>query len=170
MIDLIPAGKSFKLHGLKGELLIQINESYKKFIQREAVLFFNLEGNDVPFFIEKKSLKDLNLVKFKYVNSPEEVRPLCNQEFYIDQSRMTKGDIESNQEEPHFSLKDYKIIDSTSHKTARVINIEEFPQQLMALVEVDSKQYYLPLREEWIIEMDEGKKQIHMILPEGMFD
>lgn len=170
MIDLIPAGKSFKTHGLKGEIHIQIDELYENFIKREAVLFFNLDGNDVPYFIEKKSLKDLSLVKFKEVNSPEEAKLLCHQEFYIDRSRLTNDDFGSNIKEDQFSLIDFEIIDSTSHKTGRIINIEEFPHQLMALVAIDSNQYYLPLREEWILEMDESKKQIHMNLPEGMFD
>ena len=64
----------------------------------------------------------------------------------------------------------FTLFDKTSGHSGIINAIEEFPQQLMAVVSFKDKEHYILLREEWIQQVDANSKTIHMELPEGMFD
>ncbi len=170
MIQLIPAGRTFKVFGLQGALWLQIEKPFLPFIKKHKVVFFNVEGNDVPFFIERMKEEENFLVKFKDINNPEDAASISNQTFYVDQSRIKKPVVESTKDDELSDWVGYKLFDETSGITGCIKVIEEFPQQLMATVSYDDKECYVLLREEWILQIDDTNKTIQMRLPEGMFE
>ena len=172
MIHLIEAGRSHKVFGVHGKLRIQIDDAYKEFVDESGVLFIRLEGNDVPFFIEHLEEDGDTLVKFKEVDSPEEARLLSNQLLYIDRERYRKSDAFAGEEDEvsGMELEHYTLIDETSGVQAEIIHIEEFPQQLMVVVQLHQKDYFVPVRDEWIRSLDHDEKKIIMQLPAGIFD
>lgn len=171
MIHLIEAGHSYKVYGLKGALWISIEKEYQAFVKKNKVIFFNLEGNPVPFFIEKITLDDSWLVNFKDVTNPEEAALLSNQTIYVDQSRMKEVPRKTIKEEvSDYSWIGYTLLDETSGQSGIIQAVEEFPQQLMAVILYKDKEHYILLRDEWIKQVDDESKTIHMLLPEGMFE
>lgn len=170
MIHLIEAGQSYKVYGLKGELIIALNPSYKKHILKTAVVFFMVEGNAVPFFIESVREKDELMIKFKEVNSPEDARLLSNQTVFIDDKNVTVEIIKKQEEEPLHSLVNYQLEDMNSGIKGIIRSIEEYPSQLMALVEIEAKEYMIPIHEDWLTEIDPDIKRIRVNLPDGIFD
>lgn len=171
MIQLIEAGRTYKVYGLKGALWISIAKKFQAFVKKNKVIFFNVEGNPVPFFIEKISVDDNWLVQLKDVENPETAALLTNQSIYVDQSRMKmdpgKMDEEMDDEESWIG---FTLFDKTSGHSGIINAIEEFPQQLMAVVSFKDKEHYILLREEWIQQVDANSKTIQMELPVGMFE
>ncbi|MBK9107376.1 MAG: hypothetical protein IPM92_03090 [Saprospiraceae bacterium] len=170
MIELIEAGKTFKTHGLKGEMTFEALDKYFEFIEAEKVLFFMIEGNAVPFFIEEDCDLEEGMIRFKDIKSPESAKQLSNTPFYIDGSRWhgePTGDVHKEMEE---DIVGYAFHDTTSSKSGVIMEIEEFPSQILLLVTIQEKLFYLPLREEWILEFNAEQKFLKMQLPDGMFD
>ncbi len=174
MIQLIEAGHSYKVFGVQGKLRIQIDEPYVDFVHASRVLFIVVEGNNVPFFIERlEETAEEPLVTFKGVDTPEDARILSNQILYIDRDRYEKSGHVTEEEEEEgigMELEHYQLIDETSGVRAEIIQIEEFPQQLMVVVQHDGADFFVPVRDEWIIRIDQEQKEIVMRLPHGMFE
>ncbi|MBK9715988.1 MAG: hypothetical protein IPO85_00380 [Saprospiraceae bacterium] len=57
MIQLIEAGHSYKVHAIKGELKLSLDANFTNDILQQGLLFFNLDGNDVPFLLNPIELK-----------------------------------------------------------------------------------------------------------------
>jgi 16S rRNA processing protein RimM len=173
MIHLIEAGHSYKVHGIKGELVIDFFPQYRKHILKSGVVFFMVEGNAVPFFINSFKESDDLLVRFKEIDTPEKARELSNQPVYIDDKGIVIEELKEEEEgqldEINFLI-NFQIEDVNSGFHGRIKNLEEFPSQLMALVESDSKEFMIPIHEDWIVKIDQKKKHIRVMLPEGLLD
>ena len=65
---------------------------------------------------------------------------------------------------------DYTIYDEKSGVSFAILRTEEFPQQLMAIVETNGKEMMIPLHEQLIVEIDKEKKVIRMEIPEGLME
>lgn len=171
MIHLIEAGHSYKVYGLKGALWISIDKAYQAFVKKHKVIFFIVEGNPVPYFIDKITADESWLVTLRDVTNPEDAAILSNQTIYVDQSRIKNvSDTMPTEEDIEPSWIGYLLMDETSGQSGIIQAIEEFPQQLMAVILYQDKEHYILLREEWITEVDDSKKTIHMQLPDGMFE
>lgn len=111
------------------------------------------------------------MVNLRDVTNPEDAALLSNQTIYVDQSRMKDvPDTTQSEEEIEPSWVGYILMDETSGQSGIIQAIEEFPQQLMAVILYQNKEHYILLRDEWITEVDDTKKTIHMQLPDGMFE
>ena len=172
MIHLIEAGQSYKVRGIKGEITIDFNPQFRKHILKSGVLFFKLEGNAVPFFIKSIKGSDDCMIQFKEVDTPEQARELSNQIVYIDDRGLIMEDtiIEEEVINSGNSFLNFQIEDVASGFNGVIKDLEEFPSQLMALVQVNSKEYMIPLHEDWIEHIDAKNKIIRVNLPAGLLE
>ncbi len=170
MIQLIEAGHTYKVHGIKGDLVVDFKKTLQKHILKTGVVFIKQEGNAVPFFIESVKGNDEFLIKFKEVDSPEFARKLSNQIVYIDSRNLNAEHLNDEEPDENNALLSFVIEDVVSGFKGRIKDIEEFPGQLMALVEIGEKEVMIPIHEDWIVKIDEKKKQIQVELPDGLLD
>lgn len=169
MIQLVEVGQSYKVHGVKGELKLSLDADWRDEILDQGVVFFEVDGNAIPFFIESAKGEEELLVKFKDVNSPEEARLLSHKSIFIDRNRM-KEVPSSSSELSSDRLQSYALVDLQSGIRAQIEALEEFPSQLMALVRHGDKEVMIPVREDWIERLDEKEKVLYMNLPAGLFE
>ncbi|MBK8449055.1 MAG: hypothetical protein IPL42_03110 [Saprospiraceae bacterium] len=177
MIQLIEAGHSYKVHGIKGELKLSLDANFKNEILQQGVLFFNLDGNDVPFFIESyRAKEDALYMKFKELESPEAARELSNKIIYTDKNKLQNTsdqvfeDTNEDSEESFEDFIEYIILDKNTGIQTKIIGIEEYPSQWMALCIVNNKEVMIPMRVEWIEQIDDINQLITMNLPDGIFE
>ena len=64
----------------------------------------------------------------------------------------------------------YKISDITTNTIHVILELREFPQQIMAVINTDKKELLVPLNDEFIDDIDHDKRIIQMSLPEGLLD
>jgi 16S rRNA processing protein RimM len=169
MIQLYEAGHTYKVHGVRGELFIGFEAELKSYVIKTAVVFIKVDGNVIPYFIERISGNEDLKIKFKDVNSPEEARLLSNKMVYIDIEGIDPESIREEIPEEENGFIGFQMEDLKSGFKGRITQVEEFPSQLMCWVEKDQQEYMIPLHEDWIVEMNMENKIIKLNLPEGLF-
>ena len=71
MASFISIGRSKKSYGVKGDLKVSVEAPYGEDFQTANVLFFELKGQKVPYFIEKIGTSPDLWVKLEEVDSKE---------------------------------------------------------------------------------------------------
>ncbi|MEZ4906978.1 MAG: hypothetical protein R2771_04910 [Saprospiraceae bacterium] len=166
MFNYIQIGTILKPTKREGELIASLQNDYLYDADEIKAIFIEFNGNIVPFFIETLELDDsLAYIKFEEFNGPEDVKPYNGNNLYIREQ-----DIKDYSPEEKTDFTGFQIIDETTKNKLEIIELEEFPGQLMAKVTYNNKSILLPLIEEFIIEIDFDKKTINMNLPEGILD
>ncbi len=171
MIDLVEAGYIEKPHGLRGEIRIEVEEVFAPYIRKTKSFFTYIDGCPVPFFIESWRSADHVFVKLQDITTPEQAKEICGQTLYVDRSMMPKGLLKKiGKQHDQKNIIGYTCLDQTSGTHSEVIGIEEFPGQLMACIEYKGMKKYFPLHADWIANINHNKKEITLLLPEGLLD
>lgn len=169
MLQFIVIGKILKPFRNDGSLLAAIDIDYKKSLQKTKAIFINVDGNQVPYFVENISFDGQTaIIKFEEFNGPEDVKPHNSEELSLNEkdAQSVKKKIISA-----FGINDFigfKIYDIESDTEGTITNVQEFPQQLMATVLTNNNEYFLPLIENFITDIDIRNKIIKMTLPQGI--
>ncbi len=117
----------------------------------------------VPFFIDQFSKTELDWnVQFEDINSVEEADELVGIEVYLESKKPVRSSMVPTQ------LIGYMVVDEHSGHIGSVIDFYEKPGQSLLLIEKESKEYYIPWVEEFIVNFDHKLKKIHTNLPEGL--
>jgi len=169
VIELVRAGRTFRTHGLEGKISFEVEQAFSTCIREGEALFFDVDGNAVPFFISGVETNGDSFLVLDGVDAPEKARQLCNQDFYVDPNRYPEAVLREETEDDDLEFDGYLLIDHTSGKRGTILRTEVFPMQLLAVVELEGRSYYVPLRDEWIDHLDPASMTIETSLPEGMF-
>lgn len=171
IIELIPCGKTLKTFGVKGELKIDVDELFEEYLLSEKYFFLNIDGNDIPYFIESFKIMDNILIKIKDINDPESTFMISNKIMYLDKRRMSLELLTTwSDKKLPYDFKNYNLLDLTSDITSPIVKVEEFPGQLVAHIIHDSQLRTIPLNEDLIHSINHDTKLITMELAEGIFD
>ena len=129
-------------------------------------IFININGNKVPFFLEEIEFNDdLIYIKFEEFKGPEDVKPHNGSELFV-----RDYDIQEDLNEEEADFEGFTIYDIVSGTTIIIEEIEQFPEQLMAKGFINDKEIFIPLIEEFILNIDFDQKRIEMDLPEGLLE
>ncbi|MBP8892568.1 MAG: hypothetical protein KBF37_06070 [Saprospiraceae bacterium] len=169
MIELVRAGRTFRTHGLEGKISFEVDPAFVNCIREGEALFFDVDGNSVPFFISSVESNGDEYLILEDVDAPEKARTLCNQDFFVDRNSYPEAVSSEATESKDDAFDGYLLIDRTSGKRGTILRTEVFPMQLLAVVELEGRSYYVPLRDEWIDHLDPASMTIETSLPEGMF-
>ncbi|MEO6190476.1 MAG: hypothetical protein ABIO44_09120 [Saprospiraceae bacterium] len=171
MINFLAVGKTFKTHGVKGELEINIEDEFLELIEKEKIVFIYVNGNPVPYWIQSIREESRMFCRFEEVDNPELARNLSNKTIFADQSRIPKKILKRlDGREDMDSLESYTLHDLTSGITSVIVSIQEFPSQILAELNIEDHKIMIPLHEDFIENIDKKNKIITLTLPEGMFD
>lgn len=173
-MNYINIGKTKKVHGTRGDLRLQILEERVEDFMNSDVVFLELNGKQVPFFIAEFTVKGTPMVRFEDINSREEALPLTAKKMFLRQTDLLADD-QRTLEVVDDSLKysryvGYKIVDITSGEVGLIKEIIEYPQQEMAEVDYKEKEIMIPMNAALIEKIDDKSRMIVMDLPEGMLD
>ena len=168
MEDITEIGKIVKPDGIKGFVLLDVNQLYEKSVEKADFLFIFIDGLPVPFRIEKiKSDRGLGL-KLEEVDSPEDAALFTGLSVGLhkkDLLQIKKGLVNEKDD-----LKNFVLFDQNT-EVGMIEEIVLYPGQLMALVKNKSGAIiHIPMIEDWIISIDEKNKIICMNLPEGLLE
>lgn len=167
--DFFLIGKALKSHGTSGQLRLMVEDRFKSYLLADTFVFFNLNGSRVPFKIVEVS-DDAHLVlTLEEITSKDQSDALCGNEIWIPVEEVKP----KHQKSPRHLADEwtkYRIQDTASGESYPIIRTEEMPQQLMAVVEHNGKELYIPLHDQLIESIDRGQKVIEMSIPEGLLD
>lgn len=162
-------GKTLKSHGTSGQLRLLVEDKLKGYFIPDEFIFIDINGSKVPFKIMEVNEDAHFVIGLDDINSKEYSDQLTNKEIWIPLEK-----IKTRHQNAPRHLKDqwadYFILDQDSLQSHPVLRTEEFPQQLMAVIEWKGKEFYVPLHEQLISSIDRKEKIIYMRIPEGLLD
>ena len=166
----IKIGFTKKTVGTKGALKITIEPKYLEDISKTDVVFLKL-GNYIPFFIENVKLSNSSTILFEDVTSETEAAPFASKEIYLRDSDILSEDERTKVEEDPLEfghLNGFVIHDIHEGKIGLIIEIQQFPQQEMAIVIFNDREIMIPLNDNFILDVDSEQKIVNMELPDGL--
>lgn len=172
--ELTAVGKLLKTHALKGEMnmLLDIAPEY---IEDNNPVVLDVDGIYVPFYAESIRPKGnfSYLVKFEGISSEIEAKKFVNKTVYALRDRLKEFMIDNDDEE--YALYDdligWTIEDTEFGEIGRVAEIDTNTENELFIVETpEGNRIFIPLTEDFIVEMNEDDKKILMQLPSGLID
>lgn len=159
-IKVASLGKSF---GTNGFNRIKLFESFHQITKKQVHLFLKLDDSYVPFRIMEWKQGN-SMIRFDDITTQDQADRLNGVGAYLPEEVV--GHLEVNNELPFVG---YTVFDRED-KIGDIIEIYEMPQQLLALVEYDNREIYIPLHQDLILEANDDEEYLIMDLPEGILD
>jgi 16S rRNA processing protein RimM len=173
-MEFVPIGKLKKTHGLQGEIKLEIEDKFLELLFALGVLFVEQTGSPMPFFIESIRGKGAMIAKLEEVDDKETANALANKVVYLRRTDIPFTDEELAEEESdllYYYLKDYELLDQEKNRIGKILEVADYPQQEMAIVQTEEgPELLIPLLEDWITVIDTEHKTVQMELPEGLVD
>ncbi len=168
-------GFTKKEHKLKGELKVLVEDEYLEDLLKTPVIFLSIKGRHLPYFVEEARLEKEFIIKLEDVDSKEAAHLLSSKEIFLQPANILKEDekelvleVQSNLLFGH--IKDFTLVDSELGELGKILDVIEFPQQEMAVISHNEKEFFIPIHESLIEKIDEEKQYIYMNLPAGILD
>ena len=148
----IPIGRALSTHGVKGEVKFRYYNEAKEDFLKYASLFFK-KGN---LYTEleltgKRRNKDLFLVKFKGMESPESVSPLLNRELFVREEDLPP--VEEN-EYYAYQLIGLRVVDREHEEMGEVKELVHTKANDLLVVDTGREELFVPLTDEFICKID----------------
>lgn len=168
MNEYIHIGKLVASFGLKGELILKHEFGRKTPFKGIEVLFVEeLKGNYLPYFIEsaKATNQEETTIKFEGVNTKESAARLVSRNIWV-----TDVDFRSlvGKSAP-IALLGYTLFNQ-GDLLAPIEEVISQPHQILLRITLKGKEALIPLHEASLDKIDHEKKQVHVILPDGLLE
>lgn len=169
MEEYIKVGRIGKVHGLKGELKLMVEDQFLMDVMQIEALFVEERGKKTPYFVDYLRGKGSLILKLEDVENREAGALLTGKDVYARSEEITvEEEIEDNT--IYGYLLGYTIIDAELGKLGNIESIEEYPQQEMALLTYNEQAFLIPLNEAFIERINESEQVVYMDLPEGLLE
>jgi 16S rRNA processing protein RimM len=166
--DAFYIGYITKTKGLKGELQLFFEFDAPDLLDLD-VLFADMNGKMVPFFVSSYKLQTNNTGNFYFddIDHIDKAQPLLRKKIYLPLTKMP----DRSEEDFHYNdLIGYMASDEVHGLLGEILEVNEYPQQFVATVSYKGTEILFPLNEDMIIEIDEELKTLLVELPEGLLD
>lgn len=162
-------GRFNKPHGINGE--ISATFDYPLEFDTLKYIIAEIDGINVPFFVESYRPKNQNtvLLKFEGFDNEVQVNELSNKDILLKKSDIPKYD-EADDGMYASDLVGYSII-YDNQIIGKVIDIDDNTENVLFIVEgILGNKIFIPIVDEFIVEIDSENSTITMDLPNGILD
>lgn len=168
--DCTAIGYVQKPHGIKGEVIVVIDDEFVDSFDSAEYFFVELDGGLVPFFISEEGLRYRNnesvIVKFDFVDSQDKAKELAGCKIFAFNRDLT----EPEYPEIYSSLIGMKVFDKKSGELGKISRIDDFSGNVVITVANPRAEILIPLSENIITKIDEKNKKLFLTCPEGLID
>ena len=159
-----------KTSGLKGMLLVQPDTDRAAHYLGTDAFFLEESGQAVPYFIEECTLdsKGLMRVRFEEIEDADAARRLVGKKVFLPLHQLPA--LEGKQFYFHEVI-GWKAIDENDRIIGSILDVlDRGPQELLLVKSAEEKEIYLPLAEDFILDVDRAKRELKLVVPEGLLD
>ena len=170
--QLMKIGYTLKPHGINGEITIVVEQDCE--LQLFSCLIFEVDGIYVPFFAEniRGKAKDSYLVKFKGFDSENEISDLSNHNVFVLRDEL--DDVISEESDDGMYAEDfigYNICDENNVSIGEIIDCDDSTENALFIVQrPNDKICYIPIADDFIVDIDTINKVLQMELPDGLMN
>ena len=167
--DFFPFGSIVKPHGLKGDMILEVEEGFEGILEDTAYLLVEVEGGLVPFFISEAGINfrtatSISLA-FDDLDSAEKVRPYCGCQIFLHKDAEQEDSIEEFNE-----LMGVVVFDKERGKLGEIIRVDDFSGNVVLTIQYGAHEVLIPLSEELIVRVDLEQKELCLDCPDGLID
>ena len=157
-------------HGIKGEIKYNACFPFNEEMETLDVVFIAKGKAYIPYFVEAIQLlsDDTCYIQFEDIKSKEDAMNFCKQALFLPENELEKYfDLE---ESDYLDLIDYTCKTATGQLIGTIVDIEEFPGQVLAKIQRGDKAVLVPLADELIVSIDDEKQEIILNLASGYLE
>lgn len=166
MEEYFKVGKLVATYTTNGEMIMTHSLGNISSLKELEVIFIeDRKESFLPWFIENAKAKSKNelIVKLETVDSKEAAMVILQKEVWISAIDFKKFADHSSP----ISLLGYEIVENKK-VLGKVLEILEQPHQILCRIEIDEKEVLIPLNESTLLKIDHKKKNIQVLLPDGL--
>ena len=167
--DFFLIGKTLKSHGTSGQLRLMIEDRFTSYVQPGSFVFFDIDGSRVPFKVTGVGEGQHFVIALDAVDNKQDSDLLAGKDIWVPLDQVKP----LHQKSPRnikAKWEDYTIHDEKSGASYPILRTEEYPQQLMAVIDINGREILIPLHDQLIVDIDKEQKVIRMEIPEGLLD
>ena len=158
-----------KPSGVKGAVVLQFDPVYLDSLSEEPVLFLELGGLLVPWFLAQEGVRfrsaESALLQFDWVDDEQQARQICGSSVYIK-----KEDWLYDEESVHLHhLEGFVLIDRNTGVIGPIEKVEDYAGNLLFRVTYEGRETLVPFNEDFLVQFDEEEKKIVLDCPKGIF-
>lgn len=159
-----------KPHGLRGELMLSIDPTFESAIEEAEVLFIEIDGGLVPFFISEDGVRFKNnesiIVQFDEITNQEKARELSGCQVYLPNDQIS----EMSPDQEISYLVNFTVIDTKWGELGKISTIDDYAGNLVATVPYKKTEVLIPLSDSIITEINEETTTLYIDCPDGLLD
>ncbi|MEO5682266.1 MAG: 16S rRNA processing protein RimM [Chitinophagaceae bacterium] len=161
-------GKLVASFGVNGDLILLHQLGKKTALKGLEALFVEIVKDEMlPYFIQSAKIKSEEEIylKLEGVETKEAAGKLRQKEVWLTEEDFLKYAAKSSP----LSLVGFRMIHE-GQDIGPIMEVIEHPHQMLARIDLDGKEALIPLHEESLQKIDKKRKQVHVILPDGLLD
>lgn len=170
--EIIAIGFLLKPHGIKGEITMGVDRDIDITPLRCIVL--NIDGIYVPFFIEsyRPRSSESILITISGIDSEMKAVELCGKDVFALKDDL-KAEATENKDSDGFYLSEfigYKIQDKNGLHLGIIEDFDDSTENLLLIVKSQESSFYVPIADEFIVDINQDKQILIMDLPDGLIN
>ncbi len=168
MNDYFSIGKIVATFGLTGEVVLQHALGKKTDLKGlETIFIEERKESFLPYFVESGKMKNESetYLKLEGFNTKESARRLIQREVWLLKADFEKFAANASP----ISLLGFMMIDNGA-KLGEVVEVIEQPMQVLCKIIYKGNEALIPIHGETLVKIDKKKREVHVLLPEGLLE
>ncbi len=167
--SVIKIGTFNKTHGIKGELQLLLHNDLLESTDPDYIIC-NMDGILVPFFIVEYrfTTDDSVFIILEDINDNEAASRFVKLDAYLEQRQVGKVVEEPISHYSWTSFIGYKLMDQEASLIGEITDVDDTTWNTLFIVDYNGEEILIPAQDELILDIDEAKKEIKSIIPEGL--
>lgn len=157
-----------KPHGVHGELLFTFDDDIFDRMEADYIICM-MDGILVPFFFESYRFRSDStaLIKLEGIDTEQQARRMTNVEVFFPKEHVEE--LEDNELTWSYFV-GFLIKDVNEGEIGKVIDVDDSTINTLFVVDHNDTEVLIPAQEDFIVDLDRGKKVITMQIPAGLLD
>ena len=166
--DVYRIGLINKPHGVHGELLFSFDDDIFDRMEADYIICM-MDGILVPFFFESYRFRSDStaLIKLEGIDTEQQARRMTNVEVFFPKEHAEE--LEDNELTWSYFM-GFLIKDVNEGEIGKVIDVDDSTINTLFVVDHNDTEVLIPAQEDFIVDLDRGKRVITMQIPAGLLD
>lgn len=163
--EVVPVGQFLKPHGVKGEISATVNVED---IEAFSAIICSMNGILVPFFISSSRSKSnvSVLLTLCDIDSDVKAKKFANKKIYV-----LKREFDEMGDEVYCDyFIGFSVYDCNNELLGEIVDVDDSTENALFILRRDDKEFFIPISEDFITDIDNDGKTINMDLPEGLVE
>ena len=170
----LPVGKFTKLYGTEGEVVANLYDRFPADYDSEEPLFVSINSLTVPLFISSFVRRGRGaVIAIDDYDTPRRSEELLGREFYATNPDAEVAAYDGDDDEAWSDMEEllgWRVTFVGRKEEGEIVGYNDDEINPLFEVEVDGKEVYVPVVDEFIRKISRRKREIKFQLPEGLLE